>query len=269
MYRRLLRVYPTEFRARFTDDLVQLFGDELREARARGGPGASARFWLRSLGDLAASSAGEHIRGNRTMAHSLSASPSTFNRALGLAGILGGAILLAVFVVDFSPELNVLRLILFNAGAMAIVVAVHRRQAPAAPTLALLAAVPAFLANAAYLAMTVLAIGRPQPFAGDFGLVWFYAAVAMWLANAFFGLVTLRIGVVMRWGSLALAIGSLLALAGIDRFGLVTPENATIWGPVALAGVGLSGVGWILLGVDVATSRRGSVDRERKVQLRE
>ena len=269
LYRRLMRAYPAEFRARFTDDMVQLFGDELREARAGGGPAASARVWLRSMGDLATSSATEHIRRNRTMAHTLSAPPSTFNRALGLVGILGGAILLAVFVVDFSPELNVLRLILFNVGAMAIVVAVHRRQAPAAPTLALLAAVPAFLANAWYLAMTLLSIGRPQPFAGDFGLVWFYAAVAMWLADAAFGIVTMRIGVVARWGALALAIGSPLALAGIDRLGLVTAEDATIWGPLALAGAALNGIGWILLGLHVATSPSPSGDNQSKVQLRE
>jgi hypothetical protein len=221
------------------------------------------------MGDLAATTAAEHIRRNRTVAQSLSASPSTFNRALGVVGILGGSILLAVFVIDFSPELNVLRLILFNAGAMAIVFAVHRRQARTAPTLALLAAVPAFLANAWYLAMTLLAIGRPQPFAGDFGLVWFYAGVAMWLADAAFGIVTMRIGVVARWGALALAIGSPLALAGIDRLGLVSAENPTIWGPLALVGAALNGIGWILLGLDVATSRRGSDERQPRMRLRE
>lgn len=269
VYRALLHAYPAEFRARFTDDMVQLFGDELREARAGGGPAASARVWLRSMGDLAASSAAEHVRRNRTMAHSLSAPPSTLNRALGLVGILGGAVLLAAFVVDISPDLNVLRLILFNVGAMAIVVAVHRRQAPSAPTLALLAAVPAFLANAWYLAMTLLAIGRPQPSAADFGLVWFYAGVAMWLADAAFGIITLRIGVVARWGALALAIGSPLALAGIDRLGLVSAEDPTIWGPLALTGAALNGIGWILLGLDVATSRRQSEDRQRGARLRE
>lgn len=268
-YRRLLRAYPAEFRARFTDDMVQLFGDQLRGARDGGSAGASGRVWLRSLGDLAVSSAAERIRRDRNVAHTLAAAPSSFNRVLGLAGIVGGAILLAAFVVEISPELNVLRLVLFNLGAMAIVVAVHRRQAPAAPTLALVAAIPALLANAWYLAMTVLAIGNPQPFGGDFGLVWFYAAVAMWLTDALFGVVTLRIGVVARWGALALAIGSPLAFAGIDRLGLVSPANPTIWGPLALTGAALNGMGWILLGLDVATSGRGAEDGQPRARLRE
>jgi hypothetical protein len=133
------------------------------------------------------------------------------------------------------------------------VIGVHRCQAPAAPALALLGAVPAFLANAMYLAMTVLAIGRPQPFAGDFGLVYFVASVAMWLADAAFGFVTLRLGVVAWWGALALAIGSVLTITGIDRLGLTSAENPTIFGPLALAGGALNGIGWILLGIAIAT----------------
>lgn len=259
VYRGLLRLYPAEFRARLSDEMVQLFGDQLRDARTGGAPAAAARTWLRTLGDLAVTAASEHTRRNRTVAHSLATSPSTSSRVLGLAGILGGAVLLAAFLVDISPDLNPLRLVLFNAGAMAIVVAVHRRQASAAPKLALLAAVPALLANAWYLAMVVLAIGRPQPVgAGDFGLVWFFAGVAMWLTDAAFGLVTLRLGVVTRWGALALAIGSVLAIIGIDRLGLTSPTNPTIFGTLALAGIVLSGIGWILLGIDIATRRRAS-----------
>lgn len=192
------------------------------------------------------------------MAHSLATSPSTSSRVLGLVGILGGAVLLAAFVVDIAPELNNVRLVLFNGGAMAIVIAVHRRQASVAPTLAMLAAVPALLANAWYLAMVVLATSRPEPFHGDFGLVFFFAGVAMWLTDAGFGLVTLRLGVVARWGAVALAIGSVLAFTGMDRLGLVTGPFATFFQPLALAGVALVGLGWILLGLDVAT-RRGAV----------
>jgi hypothetical protein len=110
------------------------------------------------------------------VAHTFAISPSTSSRLLGVAGILGGAVLLAAFVVEFAPGLNDLRIVLFNLGAMAVVVGVHRRQASAAPGLALLGVVPAFLANAWYVAMVLLAIGRPNPFGGDFGLVYFAAA---------------------------------------------------------------------------------------------
>ena len=261
VYRGLLRLYPGEFRARFSDEMVQLCGDQLRDARTGGAPAGAARKWLRTLGDLAVTAASEHARRDRTVAHSLATSPSTSSRVLGLVGILGGAVLLAAFLpFDWGPDLFNLRLVLFNAGAMAIVIAVHRRQASVAPALALLVAVPALLANAWYLAMTVLAVQRTGPLgAGDFGLVYFFTGAAMWLTDAAFGLVTLRLGVVARWGPLALAIGSVLAFTGMDRLELSSPANPTIFGPLALAGIVLNGLGWILLGLGVATQLRPSV----------
>jgi len=266
VYRGLLHLYPAEFRARFSDEMVQLFGDQLNDARIGGAPGGAARTWLRTLGDLAVTAASEHARRDRTVAHSLAAAPSIASRALGLAGILGGGLLLAAFVVDIAPDLNPLRLVLFNAGAMAIIIAVHRRQASVAPALALLAAVPALLANAWYLAMVVLPISPLRPFAGDDGLVGFAGGVAMWLTDAAFGLLTLRLGVVTRWGALALAIGSVLAFTGMDRLELSPRDNPTIFGPLALAGIALNGIGWILLGLDVATRRRTSETPPPEVQ---
>jgi len=260
IYRSLLHLYPTELRARFSDEMVQLFGDQLRDARTGGLPAGAAMTWLRTLGDLAVTAASERLRRDRTVAHSLAASPSTSSRVLGLVGVVGGAVLLAAFVVDIAPGLNVLRLVFFNLGAMAIVLAVHRRQASAAPRMALLAAVPALVSNAWYLAMVLLAVGRPQPPLGDsdFRLVWFFAGAAMWLTDAAFGLVTLRVGVVARWAALPVAIGSVLAFTGMDRLELTSPSNPTIFQPLSLAGIALNGIGWILLGLDVAIRRRPS-----------
>jgi hypothetical protein len=256
IYRALLHLYPAEFRARFSDEMVQLLGDQLRDARTGRAPAGVARTWLRTLGDLVITAASERVRRDRTVAHSLTASPSTSSRVLGLVGILGGAVLLAAFFVDVSPGLGGLRIMLFNVGAMAIVIAVHRRQAVAWPTLAWLGAIPAFLANAWYLVMTLLATDRLHPFGGDFGLLYFSAGLAIWLADAGFGLVTLRLGIVSRLGAVALAIGSVLAITGIDRLGLTSPDNPTIFGPLSLAGAALNGLGWILLGLDIATRRR-------------
>ncbi len=259
VYRWLLRLYPATFRERFSDELVQLFGDQLRDARASAGrSGAAARTWIRTLADLGVTAASEHARRSRTVAHSLAATPSPVSRALGLAGIVGGVVLLAAFVIQIAPELNIIRLVLFNIGAMAIVIAVHRRQSSAAPGLALAAALPALLANAWYLVMVVLSIGRPRfPEADpDFRLVFFFAGVAMWWTDALFGLVTVRLGVLARWGGLALAVGSVLAFTGMDRLALTSPDNPTIFGPLSLAGIALNGIGWILLGIGVATGRR-------------
>lgn len=77
----------------------------------------------------------------------------------------------------------------------------------------------------------------------------------MWLTDAAFGLVTLRLGMVTRWGAIALAIGSVLAFTGMDRLGLSSPENPTIFGPLSQIGLVLNAIGWILMGLDVATRR--------------
>jgi hypothetical protein len=192
--------------------------------------------------------------------------PTIESRALGILGILGGAMLLAVWVPNFpwsADFLNPLRLVLFNVGAIAIVVAVHRRQAATSRRLSLAAALPAILANTWYLVMVILSIGRPQfpePDA-DFRPIFFYAALALWTTDAVFGFTALRIGVVSRPGALALAIGSVLALTGVGGLGLTTGPLGAIIEPLAIVGIALVGLGWILLGVDAAT-RRGRLEAQ-------
>jgi hypothetical protein len=258
LYRGLLRLYPAAFRARFADEMVQLFSDQLRDARTDGAPVGATRTWLRTLGDLAVTAASEHARRDRTVAHSMTVPPSISSRVLGLVGIVAGVILLSGFGGAFpwdNPEAVTLRIVLGNVGAIAIVIAVHRRQASVAPMLALLAAVPALLANAFY---AIWVLTSPP---GEFGLIGFYAGIALWLTAAAFALVTLRLGVVTRWGALAVAIGSVLAVTGIDRLGL----TAT-FGPLSQFGLVLSAVGWILLGLDVAIRRRPAVVQPKAAQ---
>ena len=194
------------------------------------------------------------------MAHSLSAPPSATSRILGVLGIAGGALLIAALIpnLPWTHDTFNLRLVLFNAGAIAIVIAVHRRQATISRRLSLAACAPSVLANAWYLTMVVLSIGRPvfpEP-DPEFRNVFFYAALALWLSDAFFGAVALKIGAVTRWGALALMVGALLALVGPDRLGFSTGPLAAVVVPLALSGVFLVGVGWIWLGIDVATRRR-------------
>lgn len=259
VYRRLLRLYPVAFRTRFGDEMVQLFGDLLHASRAQDEPIGVTRLWFRTLWDLVATASSEQGR-ERSVAHSLSAPPTVTSRVLGVLGIAGGGLLLAAFIPDipWGDDGFNLRLVLFNIGAIAIVVAVHRRQAPAARRLSYVGAIPAIAANAWYLMMILLAVGRPvfpEP-DPEFRLVFFWAGVALWLSDALFGIVALRIGVVTRWGALALTVGALLAGLGMDRLGLATGPLASIYVPVALSGVFLVGVGWIWLGLDVATRRR-------------
>ena len=255
IYRALLGLYPPAFRARFADEMVQLFGDQLREAH-----GAKRRSitWLRTLGDLVVTAASEHMTKDETVAHSLGPPPSPRSRALGLIGVLGGVVLVAVFVVDVAPGLNVARIILYNLGAIAIVVAIYGRMRTLSPRRALAAASPAILANAWFLAMEVLSVGRPQFPEGDpeFRLIADYAGAAMWLSDAAFGLAIWRTAATIRWAGLALTVGSLFALSGMSRLELVSGDYAWFFVPAALAGIGVNGLSWILMGIDIATSRR-------------
>jgi hypothetical protein len=71
----------------------------------------------------------------------------------------------------------------------------------------------------------------------------------------------LRLGVVTRLGALALAFGSTLTIAGIAQFGLTSGEHPTIFDSLALIGIALNGLGWVALGLDVATRRRTAGSR--------
>jgi hypothetical protein len=262
-YRGLLHLYPAAFRERYADEMVRLFNEQLDDARVVGAPAGVARTWLRTIGDLAVTAASERVRRDRTVAHSLSVPPSAATKVLGVLGIVGGLFLVAAFVVEIAPEVNFVRLVLFNVGAIAIVVAVTRRPARVSRMLSIASAVPAIVANAWYLGMLILAIGRPvypEP-DPEFRPIFFYAGIALWLTDAAFGAVALRIGVVWRWAALALTIGSLLAFTGIGGLGFTTGPFGAIVVPLTLTGVGLVGLGWILLGLDVATRRRSAATR--------
>jgi hypothetical protein len=264
LYRALLRAYPAEFRTRFGDEMVQLFGDQMRDARTGRAYSGPVGTWFRTLGDLAVTAASEHTRRDRTVAHSLAQQPSTTARTLGILGVLGGLILLAGYLpnLPWGHDLFILRLVLFNLGAIAIGIAVHLRQASISPRLSLAVAVPTILANAWYGVMVVLSIGRPvypEPDA-DFRPIFFYVANAMWLTDAIFGLVAYRLGAVSRAAALLLAVGSIIAWSAMGNLADTFPWLAgfvALLAPIALWGVALAGLGWVLLGIDVARRRRG------------
>lgn len=197
------------------------------------------------------------------MAQSFAIAPTPVSRLLGLLGVVGGAILLAAFVVDLSPDINNLRLVLFNVGAIAVVLAVYQRQSPASPRLALLGAVPAIVANAAYLILIVRLVAQPGELGrGDYGPFIFYAAGAMWLSDLWFGVITFRLGVLTRISSAALVIGSLAAFIGMPILGVVEVGSSTE--KLILAGIGLHGVAWVLLGLEAALRRRRPAPLEER-----
>jgi MFS family permease len=256
----LLRLYPEAFRTRFGPELVQLTGDMLRDARAgREGSSGLTVTWLRILVDIVRTAPSEHLE-QRRVAHSLSRPASTATKIMGLLGIVGGTFLVAALLPDFPwnwVTFN-LRLVPFEAGAIAIVIAIHALQAARRRWPSLIVAVPAILANAWHLVMTIMFVTRPQPPLPDpeFRPSYALAAMSMWFANAAFGIVALRLGAVSRWGSLALILGSLLAVSGFSALGLTQSPLAGYLPAMSMIGVILVGAAWILLGIAVATRRR-------------
>lgn len=194
------------------------------------------------------------------MAHSLAESPSPFSRVLGAVGILGGFLLVAAFIPWLSwgnlDNFN-LRLTAFNLGAIAVVLATYRRQELTAPRLALLGAIPAVLANAWYLVMVLRLVALPgDPGPGDYGFWFDVAASAMWLGDAWFGIMLARIGGGSRSVGVVLALGSILAWGGMSRFGLVSGDAAAIFEPLALGGIAMNGLAWMALGIGLVRGRR-------------
>lgn len=258
LYRGLLRLYPAAYRAAYGEEMVQLLGDQLRDARAAGSARGGLEVWSRALPDLVATAASEHLRRNRPVAQSIAIVPTPVSRLLGILGVIGGAVLLAAFVVQISSDLFNLRLVLFNLGAIAVVLAVHLRQSAAGPLVALLGAVPAIVANVAYLLIIIRLVAQPGELGpGDYGPWFAYVGGAMWLADLWFGIVTFRLGVLSRLSAGALVIGSLAAFAGMGVFGLA--QRGSAMEAVILAGLAVHGLAWIALGLEVALRRRPAV----------
>ena len=76
----------------------------------------------------------------------------------------------------------------------------------------------------------------------------------MWLSDLWFALVTFLLGVLMRASAAMLALGSVGAIAGMGVFGEVVPGSP--YEMAIFAGFFLLGLGWVLLGLEIALRRR-------------
>ena len=182
--------------------------------------------------------------------------PSRRARVAGLLGVVGGIVLLLAFVVEIPPWLNDVRLTLFFVGAMAVAAACYQPLARPGLGVAGVAVGLVLVANAWGLARGAIAAAFAIPVGpGTFGVVYFWAGLAWWLADSLFGFAALRLGGWARFGALALGVGSILAITGMDRLELTTRDNPTIFLPLSLAGIALNGAGWIILGLWLLSRR--------------
>lgn len=252
IYRALLGLYPSTFRVRFADEMVQLLGDQLRDARGSGRPGSVVVTWFRCLGDLISTSLSERLAPSRGP-HSLGAVPSRLTRALGLAGIAGGAVLIASFA-PIWPDNDAFnaRLIVLNVGSIAIATALARRSTVGGSKLLVATAIAVVIVNVAHLVLIAGVVAQPgQPVDRPFPPLYSPVLRAVWLTGVAFGVVGLLRRVSSRLGSISLVVGSAVSFA----MTLGVPFNETIK-TVALSGVGLAGLGWVLFGIEVATRRQ-------------
>jgi hypothetical protein len=193
------------------------------------------------------------------MGHSLDIRPTPLSRVLGAIGVVGGVLLLIGYVdLDFwTSDIFNFRLVLFNLGAIAVALASYSWHFAVSRPLAHLTAAPVIVANAAYLVFTVKLVAQPGNLGpGDFQPLnlFILTAAAMWLSDAWFGLMTYRFGVLNRWSALALVVGSIGAFMGMGVFGIA--PSGTFMEKVILALLALPGLAWILLGLEVAFRRR-------------
>lgn len=271
VYAGLLRLYPRAFRTRYGDEMVQLFGDQLREARRASGASGAAVTWIRTLLDTATSAVGEHLRRDRDVAQSLASfEPTRSMRLLGLFGVVGAVLLLWAFV-SFEPfadlAANRIRLVTFALAGAAISLAFYRRQAQAAPTLALLTTGAVAVAGVWYATTVVLSAGVYRPFIGAFGLVNLFANIALWVTPVVWAIGLLHTGAAWQGMSrsralatksgVVLLLGSAVAWLGDDRLGLVDSLWGPMWQAIALAGVAMNGIGWLILGAVLVMPGRG------------
>ena len=275
LYAGLMRAYPTRFRARYEDELLVLFRDQLRDARTADRAGSIAILWIQTMRDLVSSALGEHLRKDRTMAQSLTTfEPTRTMRLLGLVGLVGGILLLWAFI-SFEPfvtlEANTIRLLTFSLGGAAVATAFYGRQARVAPSVALVTSGAVVVGGVVYAILIVVAQWVDSPFSGTFGTIHFWSNAALWISPAVYGAAMLRIGaawqgmarwlgVATRLGAIAL-LGSVFAWTGDDRLGLVDSEDfGELWSRIALTGVILNGIGWVILGA-VLTFGKASARR--------
>ena len=65
IYRALLRTYPREFREEYADEMVMLFGEQVRDARTASSAMAIVELWTRTILDIVATAPALHIRRDR------------------------------------------------------------------------------------------------------------------------------------------------------------------------------------------------------------
>lgn len=196
VYRALLLLYPTRFRRAYATQMEQVFHMSCQQACRSGGALALAHVWRVTLGDLIVTALAEHIEEVTVMER------RSLSRAAGLAGLIGGALLLlygASELVYYAPDL---------ANAI-----LNPLRDPVAPWLAL---AQVSLVPLAWICVIVGLLGLYAFLAQQrSGMVWFAGAIAIVGAClGFFGSFSLLMAGWGSWNPTDLSIAHYYQLSG-------------------------------------------------------
>lgn len=100
LYRALLLLYPARFRRVYGAQMAQVFRTSCRRASRDGGLAALARLWALTLRDLIVTAIAERYEEDIIMEH------RSLTRAAGLAGLIGGALLLVYALLEIAGLLS-------------------------------------------------------------------------------------------------------------------------------------------------------------------
>jgi len=242
LYRALVPLYPRSFRQEYGAEMIEVFAEAERRARADGGRSVIA-LWLRTVIDLGISVPAEYALEVTHMTRSL------LVRIFGITSIVGGALYLTVSIVHPS---GLIRAIVPGSIALLVTGVVGLNM--------LLAGHQGWLGRIALaFAVTGLALGFVGMFGSwvgvlnspaatvistgeHLGLVFIGAGLTAW------GVVTIRTGVLGQMSFAPLLVG-MLSLVGIT---FVAPSTFTVIENSVFPLI--YSVGWMLLGLGLLTT---------------
>lgn len=187
IYRTLLLLYPARFRHDYGQPMVQVFRATCRQAMREGGALRLARVWHVTLGDLIVTALAERYaeRYEEVMAMER----RSLNRAAGLAGLMGGVLLLLYGLLE-----ALLRFVYFIPAASGLNAVMNDTRSP---WFLAFSWAPTFIMPVAWACMIVALWGLSGYFARR-------GSWEVWLA----GSVTLIGAIMCLLGTFSLIIGS-------------------------------------------------------------
>jgi hypothetical protein len=123
IYRRLLRLYPADFRIRYANEMITLFREQLWDARASGERRQIALLWVRCVLDVVLTAPKEHFDKERRASELVDGSSVVLVKearpaSLSVPRLLAALLPLWVFVIEATAVPNAFEPIFANPPAM-------------------------------------------------------------------------------------------------------------------------------------------------------